>query len=602
MSEEYPSAGATVIAGGVLLAFYMIYRAALPRPIPGIPHNKDAALKILGDIPEMMGHVKRTKRIFCWLTSQATRHQSPIVQVFIKPFSHPWVIVTDPFESHDILVRRTKEFDRSSFFGEILSGIMPEQHSWYKSNTALFKHNRNLINHLMAPTFINEVSAPDVYNAVTTVIKVWQLKCSQARGRPFSAHDNITYGALDAIFASSFGLAEEDSSTAPRLAALSQHAPAPATSLDEPVSFPSAASAIPPIFSAVLTIGHSLQAGQLSPSPRLVSLFLRQLPYMRRATATKDAFIAARIDDALRLIDDADQADASPTTTAQQQLHRPRNALHSVLLRSRTLAQKHGLPPSGPHAHSRTIADEFLGFLLAGHDTTATTVTWGVKHLSTRANHTAQTRLRAALRTALPDAVRERRAPSYAELAAAHVPYLDAVVDEVLRVANTVAFVAREVVAKEGAVVLGRRVPYGAHVFFMADGAGYLAPGLKEGGAVDDMRSPGARGRSGGAIRGVWDGGDVEAFRPERWLRREDGEEGEERYDPAAGPSLPFGLGPRACFGRRLAVASLRIWFALIVWHFELLETPEELSGFEAVQKFAREPVKCYVRLRAVDM
>ncbi|KAF4536396.1 Cytochrome p450 monooxygenase [Lasiodiplodia theobromae] len=587
MGEKFPSAGAAAIAGGVFLVLYMIYRAALPRPIPGIPHNKDAASKILGDIPEMMGHVKRTKRIFCWLTSRATRHQSPIVQVFIKPFSHPWVIVTDPFESHDILVRRTKEFDRSSFFGEILSGIMPEQHSWYKSNTALFKQNRNLINHLMAPTFINEVSAPDVYNAVTTVIKVWQLKCSQARGRPFSAHDDITYGALDAIFASSFGLAEEDSSTAPRLAALSQHTPAPATSLDEPVSFPSAAEAIPPIFSAVLTIGHSLQAGQLSPSPRLVSLFLRQLPYMRRATATKDAFIAARIDDAVRLID-ANPAD------------QPRNALHSVLLRSRSLAQKHGLPPPAPHSHA--IADEFLGFLLAGHDTTATTVAWGVKHLSAPANHPAQSRLRAALRAALPDAVREQRAPSYAELASAHVPYLDAVVDEVLRVANTVAFVAREVVAKEGAVVLGRRVPYGAHVFFMADGAGYLAPGLKEGGAVDDMRSPGARGRSGGAIRGVWDGGDVEAFRPERWLRREDGEEGEERYDPAAGPSLPFGLGPRACFGRRLAVASLRIWFALIVWHFELLETPEELSGFEAVQKFAREPVKCYVRLRAVDM
>ncbi|KAB2568621.1 hypothetical protein DBV05_g12700, partial [Lasiodiplodia theobromae] len=362
----------------------------------------------------------------CWLTSQATRHQSPIVQVFIKPFSHPWVIVTDPFESHDILVRRTKEFDRSGFFGEILSGIMPEQHSWYKSNTTLFKQNRNLINHLMAPTFINEVSAPDVYNAVTTVIKVWQLKCGQARGRPFSAHDDITYGALDAIFASSFGLAEEDSSTAPRLAALSHHIPAtsPSTSPDTPVSFPSAAESIPPIFSAVLTIGHSLQAGQLSPSPRLVSLFLRQLPYMRRATATKDAFISARIDAALRLID-ADQTDTNPTKTAQ---HRPRNALHSVLLRSRALAHKHGHPPSAPH--TRAIADEFLGFLLAGHDTTATTVAWGVKHLSTRANHPAQSRLRAALRTALPAAVRERRAPSYAELAAAHVPYLDAVVDE----------------------------------------------------------------------------------------------------------------------------------------------------------------------------
>lgn len=61
------SAGAAAITGGVILVLFVIYRAALPRPIPGIPHNKDAASKILGDIPEMMGHVKRTKRIFVCL-------------------------------------------------------------------------------------------------------------------------------------------------------------------------------------------------------------------------------------------------------------------------------------------------------------------------------------------------------------------------------------------------------------------------------------------------------------------------------------------------------------------------------------------------------
>lgn len=48
----------------VLAVVYIGYRAALPKPLPGIPYNQDAAGKLLGDVPEMMGYVKRTQRIF----------------------------------------------------------------------------------------------------------------------------------------------------------------------------------------------------------------------------------------------------------------------------------------------------------------------------------------------------------------------------------------------------------------------------------------------------------------------------------------------------------------------------------------------------------
>jgi cytochrome P450 len=69
-----------------------------------------------------------------------------------------------------------------------------------------------------------------------------------------------------------------------------------------------------------------------------------------------------------------------------------------------------------------------------------------------------------------------------------------------------------------------------------------------------------------------------------------------------AGPSLAFGLGPRGCFGRKFALQEVKIQFALIVWHFKLLKTPPELSGYNAVQRFAREPTQCYVRLSAVNV
>ena len=51
-----------------------------------------------------------------------------------------------------------------------------------------------------------------------------------------------------------------------------------------------------------------------------------------------------------------------------------------------------------------------------------------------------------------------------------------------------------------------------------------------------------------------WKGADqksVEEFRPERWLT---GPKGEFRVD--SGPSLPFALGPRACFGAKMAVST----------------------------------------------
>ncbi|KAL1615347.1 hypothetical protein SLS54_009128 [Diplodia seriata] len=571
MDAVVPSAGAASIAGGLLLVLYLMYRAALPKPLPGIPYNKEAASKLLGDVPEMMGYVRRTKRIFCWLSSQTTRHQSPIVQLFIRPMSRPWVVVTDPFENQDILLRRTKEFDRSSFFGEVIDGIQPEQHSWMKSNDSRFRDNRNLINHLMAPSFISQVSAPDVYASVCTLMKMWQVKCDAAQGRPISVHHDITYGALDSIFASSFGLAEADSITTQRLGAVIRCTPEIPDDIDTPVEFPD--GQIPEVFRAIITLSDSLQAGQLSPSPRLTSWVLRKFPYMRKAIAIKDKFISDKVDEAVQCFE-----------RGEVQAH---TALHSVLLREREVATKQNRPPA---YHKRAIADEFFGFLMAGHDTSATTVAWGVKFLTD--NPAVQDRLRAELRAAIPLAVQEKRAPSYEELVKTHLSYLDAVVEEVLRHANTIAFVARE--ALQDTTVLGCHIPKGTNLFLMANGAGYLEPAMP----VDDAtRSPGARQSGGKTLSGSWDDADIAAFRPERWLPV-DPHTGDDSFDSMAGPSLPFGLGPRGCFGRKLALATLRIQFAMIVWHFHLLKTPEELSGYDAVQKFAREPVQCFLRLR----
>jgi cytochrome P450 len=506
----------------------------------------------------------------CWLTSLTTRHGSPIIQAFIKPGSLPWVVVTDPYESQDILQRRTKEFDRSGFIGELIGGILPEQHIQFPSTDARFKNNRNLINHLMAPTFVKEVSAPEVYKSIETLIKVWQRKCDLAKGRPFGAHGDITYAALDAIFASSFGLPEEESITIRRLEAVSACTPDFPDSIDETVSFPE--GKVPSIFNAALTLANSVTSTQLSPFPVLTSWILRQLPYMKRATAIKDAYIHSKVDECIQQISNT----------------KPSSALHSVLLREKELAAKQGRQPS---YHSRAIADEFFGFMLAGHDTSATAVAWGVKYLTS--NPHTQTHLRNALQTAFPVALSEQRAPTYAELSKTTVPYLDAVAEEILRHANTIAFVVRR--AMQDTSVLGHHIPKGTDVFLMANGAGYLEPNMP---LPDNCtRSPGADPSklTTSALTSLWDDADIEAFKPERWLKP-DGS-----FNPIAGPQLAFGLGPRGCFGRRLAVQALRMEVALLIWEFRFLMVPEGLGSFEAVQKFAREPVQCYVRLARVE-
>lgn len=74
-------------------------------------------------------------------------------------------------------------------------------------------------------------------------------------------------------------------------------------------------------------------------------------------------------------------------------------------------------------------------------------------------------------------------------------------------------------------------------------------------------------------------------------------EDGEESFNALAGPHLAFGLGPRACFGRRLAYLQMRIFVVMIIWNFQLQPCPEELSSFKAVDKMSSQPMQCYVRL-----
>jgi cytochrome P450 len=393
-----------------------------------------------------------------------------------------------------------------------------------------------------------------------------------ASGRPFRADRDVYYAALDFIFAATFGLDYKTSATeAQKRFLLSKPGIKIPDSIDEAVQFP--VSDRPRAIEAIVTLNESMEAPMKSPIPRLHHALLRQLPYMRKAREEKEDLITAEIEKRISRFESGDTTKLS--------------ALDDILQRELNTAKKEGRTPN---LKSRAIYDELLGFLMGGHDTTSATIAWAVKHLAWTPN--AQSALRTSLRNAYGDAARERRNPTLREITHTSVPYLDAAIEEIHRVALVLPGTVRD--AMTDTMVLGHHIPKGTRVFLLQTGPGFFSEAFD----IPD------RIRSKSAIEakyqiGLWDPLSTGEFKPERWLTKD--EQGNEVYNSMAGPHLAFGLGPRACYGRRLAYLELRISLALLVWNFEFLPCPDELSSWDAIQKITRAPRVCYIRLKKAE-
>jgi cytochrome P450 len=200
-----------------------------------------------------------------------------------------------------------------------------------------------------------------------------------------------------------------------------------------------------------------------------------------------------------------------------------------------------------------------------------------------------QHRLRVALRNAMPDAVSESRQPTVAEVTKTNIPYLDAVIEESLRVRSPLPLIVRE--ALVNTTVLGRNIPKGTQILFPSVGPGFTSPGFK----IDEsVRSSTWQAKHWGED---WSSHDMDKFNPDRWLKEDkDGQV----YDSQAGPFLAFSLGPRGCFGRRLAYLELRMVLVLLVWNFQFKKLEGELARYDAVDAITTTPKFCYVQLEKI--
>ncbi|KAL5498955.1 hypothetical protein ACEPAH_1473 [Sanghuangporus vaninii] len=206
------------------------------------------------------------------------------------------------------------------------------------------------------------------------------------------------------------------------------------------------------------------------------------------------------------------------------------------------------------------LTAEALTQLIAGSDTTSNSSCAITYHVAR--NPAVQARLQKELDEALGG--EDDPIATYEQVK--RVPYLEAVINEALRIHAPSGIGLPRVAPEGGLTVLGKTFPEGTVLSVPT----YSIHRDKE----------------------IW-GDDVDVYRPERWFER----------DPRLTQKAfnPFSFGPRACVGRNLAYLELQIIIASVFRRYEfVLENPEE--PLVTREGFLRKPVQCRVGMRRRDI
>ncbi|KAI8222278.1 Cytochrome P450 monooxygenase FUM15 [Colletotrichum sp. SAR 10_99] len=194
------------------------------------------------------------------------------------------------------------------------------------------------------------------------------------------------------------------------------------------------------------------------------------------------------------------------------------------------------------------LVDQMMTFLAAGHETTASAMMWAIYCLCLHPE--VQSRLRLEIRERLPT---PGTPGDITALDIDHMPYLNAVCNEVLRYYSPVPMTLRE--AAVDTVIDGNKVPKGTRI----------------------MLCPWATNKD----TALW-GPDAGRFDPDRWMPR-DGADAESKKTAASGGAtsnyafMTFLHGPRSCIGQGFAKAEFACILASWIGRFEFsLKNKEE--------------------------
>ena len=212
------------------------------------------------------------------------------------------------------------------------------------------------------------------------------------------------------------------------------------------------------------------------------------------------------------------------------------------------------------------IESTFAILIVAGSETVATTLSGLTTYLL---------RTPSALKTLTNELLSTFSSSSQITIATVKdLPYLNAVIQEGLRMCNPIPTGLPRVAPKDGTTVCGLYLPEGTHISVHPTTISN-SPSL--------FHKP-------------------EDFIPERWLpgSRCPAEHVNDRLSAIR----PFGVGPRACIGRQVALAEMRLVLARLLWSFEM-SVPEghgEVLDWKSLKTYLvvqREPVWANLRLRS---
>ncbi|KAI0911987.1 cytochrome P450 [Ustulina deusta] len=499
-------------------------------------------------------------------------------------------------------------FDFPSALARLLDGIqirLWRAHFVLKTGPE-WKQRRRLIDDTMCPVFLHGPVSHTVYERSLSWVELWRLKTRLADGRPFKAYYGIHFAILDTVLGFSFGSRFPHSAIRPqikRLARMTQEelqcspgVPQDAAS-NTPIEFPE--EPIDGGLRSMLQLLETLEEIKTAPFiPLRWWLVKRTSAYQNRKWAKKEC-ILAEVKKAAEV-----RTQHTRASHEEQSSSLMRCAAEVIVDRESRNAQKEN---RAPDFFSTMVVEEIWGLIVAGSDTLSTTFAWGVKLLTDHPE--VHDRLRKALYAVHTRAVGEKRLPFVEEIHRAPAGYVDATIEEMLRCGGPIPIGDRE--ALVDTMLLGYHIPKGTNVRFLHNGLGIRLPELE---ANKHKYSQGSEGwKAMDRMIPGWDDEDVDLFKPERWLSGPadqpkqpasdavNAEGAKLSFNPQAGPSIPFGLGVRGCFGRRLAYIELKIPLTMLIWNFELLKCPEELSSYSGQLSFVNKPRNCFVRLKGLE-
>lgn len=542
---------ALVLATVLLTVLARLYYLAFHRrPYSGIPYNPYATRRLFGDIPELTSEAQRRGDPSKMTFVHFTRLRSPIIQLFLAPFWKPMVYVNDTREIEDLLQNRTKEFDKSHSTVEPFRPLVPGA-SICKIKGPVWKAQVRLWMDIISVGYLRDVAAPIMHKTAVELVELFKAKAQVADGRPFWVAEDYKIATFDVIWKAMLG-SELNGINYERDAVLKGAASLPQpTSKDDPASLAMASKSDE--WEAAGYFLSLIPSTLMSPIPRVLHFWYSLTPTWRRHWATKTRLMKeliessrARFADLGDLKNDESIAEKRDVCALDRALRRfakvsPADVYRPTtddmydelfLLLMSVSAVANTPAPAPLLVLYETIADAARP---QGHETTATLLAWMAKILTN--NQAEQTKLRDALRTHFSE---DPRTPDVQAILVADIPYLDASIEELVRVGNIIPEVVRE--TSVDTELLGHRIPKGATVVCST----YVAhKAFSEDVVPEEVRSDNSKMNKGG-YRAYWEA-DMAEYHPERWMR-DDGS-----FDAKAVPKLAFSAGPRGCFGEFLS-------------------------------------------------